>query len=714
MLTTLVRKLHDAAAILSMLLKCSSYICKSIPVPLKALRQVASCIADPIQNVSCKAILDPRLRQARAHTSQAASQRGNTLQLSVPHNRALLHPFAQQGCSQVALPKAERLDMQPPALLVAEAGAKRSANLATVDKQTDSIQQDSQTVTSQIHSHTHTESAVQHASLQQHRQQHKQQQQEQQQHQQHLQHAVHTAGEVEPLHAAANEPETNAQQAHQQDSDSLSSLSPGLQLDIPGFHACLASDASSYLHLHHSQHSHSHLQGGSTPLDVAQNPQQEQQQNQNQQQVQPSPVETSQATAADFGLANADVGQTQHQPQQASSTIVTQASRDVMVEIVQDVVQDTQPANCGDEGQTAAAGPEVAVSPAELALHPSLQPLSDLPAAILPLLGAAQQLEDEQLEHQQQPQQQQQQQGYMLSDSPGSDSQEAGDPHRHYQHQQAQQKLLSMSHTLSEQHHHASVDFDSVPSAAQQAASAHSSEHPEVSTASQQQQQHSMHSRHSMHSMLSSDVSQAGTPGRQEQASGRIVQADAADQAVQQKDVQTNTADSALPQGVMPANSADSALPQGVKAANTAEVDVLHQTTHHSSDSRGQAPYGQLPRDTASQPHINVELQQPSENSAQQLHPSEPRPPSSTTSHAGSGSKPGKPAESDAQQCSGATRQQSAEPSKQEASRGHADHAEQTAAGSTEAGSQPCDSVLRREPSAVAAKKVRLNALSRE
>ena len=712
----IVCKLHVAAPVVSTVLKCSSCVRKSVPATLKALSKAASCIADHAQIVSGRATLDPDPRQAAAHTSHTASQHGNTLQLPVPQNKAMLQSLAQQGCCQLVAPKAEHLDMQLPRLTTTQAATEsaRESN-AQRDQMPDSTQQDKHIVTS----HTHTESAMQCNPLQQQGQQHEAQHdpRHNEQHsseQQRLQHGMDAAGEANTCLGAAEGPGKSALQAHQEDSDSLSSLSPSLQLDIPGFHACLASDASSYLHHHQpSQHSQSQPQlQHITLLNTTQQPQQEQEQhNCNQQQLQTTLVERSEgAAAADFALTDADLGEAQHQPQQASSTIVTQASLDVMVEIVQDVVQDTQPADCSNGGQTgaAAAGPEVPVSPAELALNDSLQALSDLPDANLPLADAAQQLED----------QQQQEQGGACPGSPHVGSQEAVDQHeRHQQHQQLPEhqqspKQLSVSQPkpLSEQHP-TSWGKDKAFNGAQQAlaASVQSSEQPQVSTASQQQ--------HSRHSTRSSDVSQECTHGPQEQA-GEAVQADAANEAVQQEVTQINIAGSALPHGVMP--------------AHPAQIVVPDQTTHQSSGGEGQAPDvadSQPPLYADSDTHIGVQPQQPCGSSAKQPSASGPQPPSCTHSHAYSGSESGRSAESDAQQSFGGTEPQSGDPFKQQASRGHAEdslvehaennaaeRAEQTAARSMSAGgsgsceqradSQHGDSALRRKASAVAAKKV--------
>ena len=231
-----------------------------------------------------------------------------------------------------------------------------------------------------------------------------------------------------------------------------------------------------------------------------------------------------------------------------------------------------------------------------------------------------------------------------------------------------------------------------------------SSEQPQVSTASQQQ--------HSRHSTRSCDISQECTHGPQEQA-GEAVQADAANEAVQQEVTQINIAGSALPHGVMP--------------AHPAQIVVPDQTTHQSSGGEAQAPDvadSQPALYADSDTHIGVQPQQPCGSSAKQPSASGAQPPSCTHSHAYSGSEPGRSAESDAQQSFGGTEPQSADPFKHQASRGHAEdsldehaennaaeRAEQTAARSMSAGgsgsreqradSQPGDSALRRKASAL-------------
>ena len=561
-----------------------------------------SCNAGHAHSASCKASLDPRLRRAAAaHPSQSASQLGNALPL--PASTQLVHALpAELGQPQIAAPKAEHRDAAPAPLLKAVVGGALAGNLAAERHQLlDDEHQLTHPIACQAGCETHPESGP----LKQ-----QQQQQQQQQGQLQLQSAPtqDASQQRQSQGAATDRQDGNAQQIDQQHSGSMSSLSPSLQLDIPGFHSCLASDASSYLHHHEQlsqqpqaithnsphaeplgQHLYAQTQGRhDTLLDVAEGAQQQELQ------LRPSlsvAVTSQDADMTVHGLTAGKAGLLgPQQPQQASRTIVTQASGDVLV----DVVQDTQPAEVGEADDAAGLGTAL-LPAAELEQHSPAHACPGLLAAALPAAWPG-----DQLMHQHQ-------HSSGIEQDPDSRRDDASQP-AVYPTQREQQQMQES----------AEIGYSIALSAGK-------------AVLEQMSQSAQAFPRQELQSNLSMDANQAGSSAACEYAANGAVQAETAGGALPQVAGQGCTADTALPG------------PSDFAQAASSEAQQSHQR----------------PADT--QPSSDVTPPAPPEVCTQQPSASGAKHPSYTDSQTTLGLHPQEPAGSSAQQHSGHAAQHSSE-----------------------------------------------------
>lgn len=564
----------------------------------------ARCSADHGQSVSCKAILDPRLCQVTAHPNQSTSQLSKPLRLSASQELAPI----QNEQHQAAVPKVERLDMLPAA--VTSVGVDESD---ATDRQQDahSLHQLTQPAVGPLTAVQKTDSIVLKALADQHAHQEQQQQQQQQQllqeplqqlqpelaqheqlqqlaseqlqsehlQQQQQQHAIRGPRGGQELPDAYDEHDPTGQQVEQQEADSLSSLSPSLQLDIPGFHACLASDASSYHPMHHhcqqGQSDQGHelhallaLPPNAPPQELAlpvadadagqinikadSSPAKDQRQSHQHQQQQLGlsialADATEHTTEAGSGCALAEDEQLRCLQQRADGTIVRQASADVMVDIVQDTILETQLADCAADDNAAAAGAGSMVLD-ELELQKALQALPAVNAAVLSDGHDA-------------PQHVYQQQGHgMLSEDPHSVSHDFEQPHQQHHQQQQQSPTVSDRGAKSTQQHD----------------SAGVSSRPEASKASQQEQQ----------SRQGTELDQAGIDQPQEHLAGGPAQADTADRVVTKQHHPTSDAvpdESAAMASDTEQQQASEQPPQQLPLLNSAQHAPSHSVPHSNN-----------------------------------------------------------------------------------------------------------------------------------